>query len=97
MAMRTATLSNVASATSSTLLLAATNPGEADQRIIVNDSTAVLYVKFGTAASATSYTKQLIAGETWVLPVGKGGSIYSGVIHGIWASVNGNARLTQVV
>lgn len=97
MSIRTATVSSVASATSSTLLFAAVDPTSADQRIVVNDSTAVLYVKFGTAASSSSYTKQLAAGADWVFPVGPGGAIYTGVVHGIWASANGNARLTQAV
>lgn len=80
----------VASATSNTLLLAA----NANRRgaTITNDSTAVLYVSLGTnAASATSFTVKLAASAYYEVPFG-----YSGEIRGIWASVNGSARITEV-
>jgi hypothetical protein len=87
----TATLSNVASSASSVTLLASnTNRKNAT---IFNDSTAVLYVKFGTTASNSSYTVQMPAGSYYELPVGK---IYTGEIDGIWASANGNARVTEL-
>lgn len=85
---QTAATANVASSATSVTLFAAT--GNAKARAIFNDSTAVLYVKFGATASATSYTVQLAAGDYYEFPQ----PCYSGVVDGIWASVNGNARVT---
>lgn len=86
----TATLANVGSSTSSVQLLAS-NTGRLGA-VICNDSTSILYVKFGTAASATSYTYKVAAAGTLELPL----SLYTGVIHGIWVAVNGNARVTEL-
>lgn len=68
-----------------------------------NESTAVLYVKFGTTASATDYTLQIPAGGYYEFPVGSNGiyseqglsGIYSGRVDGIWASANGAAQVTS--
>lgn len=86
---QTATLANVASSASSVTLFAAA--GSTRARTIYNDSTAVLYVKFGTTASATSYTVQLAAGDYYEFPQ----PCYGGRVDGIWASANGNARVTS--
>jgi hypothetical protein len=83
-----ATLANVASSASSAPLIA---PGVGIHgRIIYNDSTAVLYVKFGATASITSYTVQVPAQGTFAFPQ----PLYDGEVDGIWASANGNARIT---
>jgi hypothetical protein len=95
--VRTATTSSVSGAATSTVLFAEVEPNLADIRTIVNDSTAVLYVKFGATASATDYTAKLNPGAYYEFPRGKDGSIYTGVVHGIWASATGAARLTQAV
>jgi hypothetical protein len=87
----TATLANVAGATASTTLQAANTARFGLQ--IVNDSTAVLYVKFGAAAASTSYTVQLQAGESWVMPPAYR---YTGIVTGIWDSATGNARVTEM-
>ena len=84
-----ATLANVASSGSSVNLFAAT--AKALGRTIFNDSTQVLYVKFGATASSSSYTVQLAAGAYYEFPQ----PAYSGNVDGIWASANGNARLTS--
>lgn len=87
---QSATLANVASsATNVTLFAAAT--GRTNMRAIYNDSTAVLYVKFGVTASSSSYTVQLGAGAYYEFPQ----PVYGGQVDGIWASANGNARLTS--
>ena len=77
----------IPSATSDTKLLG----GRHDRReaLIYNDSTAVLYVKWGRGASATSYSTQIPAGG--LLIVDK----YAGPLHGCWATVNGQARVTE--
>ena len=86
-----ATLTNVASSASNVTVVAA-NPSRR-ALIIVNDSTAILYLKFGATASATSYSVKLIAGETYNSPINH---IYTGIIDGIWAAANGAARVTEL-
>ena len=88
-AAASATLSNVASSVTNVTLLAANVSRR--NAIIVNDSTSVLYVKFGATASATSYTYRLPSYYTLELPV----PIYQGIIDGIWVSANGSARVTE--
>ena len=58
---------------------------------VYNDSTQVLYLKYGATATTSSYTVQVIAGGFFEDPFG-----YSGRVDGIWASANGNARVTEV-
>lgn len=84
----TSSVTSVADATSSTELLAAnTSRLEA---VIVNDSTAVLYVAFGETASSTNYTARLVQ-------YGYLTTQYTGQINGIWASdAGGNARITEL-
>lgn len=90
----TPALTNVAaSATSVTVLAANTSRLGAT---IVNDSSALLYLKFGATASTTSYTV-VLAGTAaapfayYEVPFG-----YTGIIDGIWASATGNARVTEL-
>lgn len=85
-----ATLANVASSASSVTLLAS----NAARRgvVIYNESTAILYVKFGATASATSYTVQIPAGGYWEMSH----PAYTGIIDGIWSAANGNARITEL-
>jgi hypothetical protein len=87
-----ATKANVASSASSGTILAA-NPNRIGA-FITNDSTAILYLDLtGGTASITSYTVQLAAnGGTHEVPFG-----YTGLITGIWAAANGNARVTEFV
>lgn len=85
----TATLSNVSSSASNVTLLAANAARKG--ATIFNDSSAILYVKFGTTASTSSYTVQMAAGGYFEVPFG-----YTGRIDGIWASANGNARVTEL-
>ena len=83
------TLANVASSASSVTLFAAASDTSA--RTIWNDSTAVLYVKFGTTASTSSFTVQLAAGAYYEFPQ----PLFAGRVDGIWASANGFARVTS--
>lgn len=59
-------------------------------RIIYNDSTAVLYVAFGTAASAGSCTTAVGTAATFIFPV----PVYGGQVTGAWASSAGSACAT---
>lgn len=85
----TATLSNVASSASNVTLLTANVARKG--ATIYNDSSAILYVKFGATASTSSYTVQLPASAYYEVPFS-----YTGRIDGIWASANGNARVTEL-
>ncbi len=84
-----ATLANVASSASSVTLF---SPSQAAGRYVFNDSSAVLYIKYGTTASATSYTVQVAAGGFYEFPQ----PLYKGRVDALWASANGNARCTEV-
>jgi hypothetical protein len=88
-AASTGTLSNVASSASSVTLLAS-NANRLGATIH-NDSIEIMYVKFGTTASATSYTVKMVADAYYEVPFG-----YTGRIDGIWASADGNARVTEL-
>lgn len=84
------TLANVsASATSVTVFASNAN---ARGRILHNDSTAALYLKYGATASTTSYTVRLDADAYFEFP----SPCYTGVVDGIWASATGSARTTEV-
>lgn len=85
----TATLANVASSATNVTVFSAAN--NINCRTVYNDSTAVLYLKFGATASTTSYTVQLAAGAYYEFPQ----PVYAGQVDGIWASANGAARTTQ--
>jgi predicted NUDIX family NTP pyrophosphohydrolase len=84
-----ATLSNVAGNASSVQLLASNSA----RRMVTihNDSTAILYVKFGTTASATSYTVKIPPDGFYEFPT----PMYTGRVDGIWSAANGAARITE--
>jgi hypothetical protein len=85
----TGTSSNVSSsATNVTLLSSNANRLGAT---VYNDSTKTLYLKLGSTASLTSFTVKLTAQAYYEVPAN-----YTGQIDGIWDSVNGNARLTEL-
>ena len=88
----TATVSSVAASATAVTLFAAGAGNDAGARTIFNDSTALLYVKFGATASSTDYTVQISAGGYYEVPA----PVYDGLITGIWTSATGSARLTQV-
>jgi hypothetical protein len=88
---QTATLANVASSITVVTLIAA-GTGR-NGRIIYNDSTAILYVAFGSGASTSNYTVQVPSQGTYDLG-NNGAGMYGGLVTGIWASANGNARVT---
>jgi hypothetical protein len=77
------------SATSGTILAA--NPNRLMARIW-NDSTQILYLnESGAAASTTAWTNRLAGGQYYELPH----PVHTGLITGIWAAANGNARVTE--
>jgi hypothetical protein len=85
-----------AAVTASVASSAATVPlfapaASANGRTVFNESTAVLYLKFGATASLTSYTVQIAAGGYFEFPA----PVYTGEVDGIWSAANGFARLTS--
>lgn len=88
----TPTLANVGDEIISTTLLAL-NTGRKGA-IIFNDSSAILYVKFGLTASTSSFTYKVNPFQTLEM---LSGVIYTGIITGIWASdAGGSARTTEL-
>lgn len=86
-----ATVTSVADTASSTTLLAAN--GGRRGFTIWNDSTEILYVKYGATASTTSFTFQMAAGAYYESPT----LAYRGRIDGIWANnASGAARITEL-
>jgi hypothetical protein len=83
-----ATVSRVATSTSVATLQAANTSRK--ELIIANDSAGILYVKLGTAASATDYTYKLAAGATVIE------AKYTGVVSGILDTGSGFAQSTEV-
>jgi hypothetical protein len=85
----TATLTNVSGSASNVTLLASNT--SARVRTAYNDSTAVLYLKFGATASTTSYTVQIPPNGYYEFPQ----PLYNGIVDGIWSAANGAVRLTE--
>lgn len=85
-----ATLSNVAASASSVTVLASNTSRK--MATFYNDSTAILYLKFGSTASATSHVVQMVGGAYYELP----SPIYTGIVTGIWASATGSVRVTEL-
>ena len=89
---QTAIRTSVASSASDGVLFAAN--GSAGGRTVFNESSAILYIAFGTlTASATNYTTQVAAGAYYEFPTA--GRFYGGEVRAIWASANGFARCTE--
>lgn len=89
----TSAITTVAASASSVSLLASNVNRKG--ATIVNDSSAVVYIKCGTTASTTSYTSTLAGAgaapfSSYEVPFG-----YTGAIDAIWASGTGNARITE--
>lgn len=87
---RNANVTSVNASASSVGLFSAVD--YATTRTIFNDSTAVLKVKYGTGASATSFTVTLQPGDLFEFPR----PTYDGVVEGIWTSATGAARMSEV-
>jgi len=80
-----ATVTSVADNAASTQLLASNTARSLVT--IVNTSSAALFVKYGTGATiTTSFTVKLNQFDYWEMPE----PIYTGVIHGIWATDPGD-------
>lgn len=85
-----AALTSVAASVTSVTLLAA----NANRRkfIIINDGTKNLFVAFAATATSAAYSVLLPGGQAYESEMND----YTGVISGIWATANGNARITEI-
>jgi hypothetical protein len=83
------TFRSVAASTSSPAQLALANPARR-MLVVVNESTAILYVKLGPGAAAIAggYTDQVGAGGTLTL---EPPDVWPGELTGIWAAPGGGA------
>lgn len=87
----TATVTQVGDSASS-ITLAAANANRFGL-IVENLSSAILYLKYGSGASATSHTVRLETGAVWEM----GYVVYTGVVAGLWASdAGGFAYVTEM-
>lgn len=87
----TATLTNVAASLTSVTLLASNSSRKG--AILYNDCSLPCYVKFGSTASTTSFTVYLTANSHLILD---SNPVYTGIITGIWTTVVGNMRVTEL-
>jgi hypothetical protein len=86
----TGTLSTVASSATSVTVLAANTARMG--ATVYNDSTQILYLGYSaTAASTSAYSVQVPPSGYVEIP-----AKYNGQLTGIWASANGNARVTEI-
>lgn len=90
----TGTITSVASSATDVSVLASNANRKGAS--VYNDSTQILYLACSNATSSTSvYTIQVASNAFFELPPCRDGSVYTGVLKGIWASANGNARVTE--
>lgn len=93
---RTGAMTTVAALATSAVILAANVRRKG--ATIVNDSTALMYIRLeAAAASASNYTVVLAGAAAapfsyYELPYG-----YTGEVRALWASATGNARITELV
>ncbi len=83
----------VSVASSATVVTLKTANTARRQLTIYNESTQVLRVKRGSAASATDYSFQLAPLDYYEAPM----PIYTGVLTGIWVAANGFAQVDEGV
>lgn len=89
-AFSTAAVTSTTVATSSVTVIAANSNRRA--LLLYNDGGNVVYVKFGTSASTSSFTVRLPANTVYELPV----PMYSGIITAIRSSGTGAVLATEV-
>lgn len=62
------------------------------RRSVLNSSSSLLYLKYGSGASTTSYSVPVPAGKLFTFPH----PTYTGRVTGVWSTANGNVRCTEV-
>ena len=87
---KTTTVNKIDSDTDSVMLLAENEARK--MATIYNNSTAYLSIKYGSDASADSFSLKISAGDYIELPH----PCYLGRIDGFWSEKNGNAMVTEI-
>jgi hypothetical protein len=77
------------SGSASSVTLKASNADRLGIRVY-NDSTATLYLKFGSSASSASYTVKMYPEDFYE------DYQYTGLISGVWSSATGSALVTEI-
>lgn len=86
----TVTRNNVTASITSVLLL---SPNSARKGVTIwNNSSASLYIEFGTASTTTSFSVKVNADGYYELPFG-----YIGSINGIWDAASGSALVRELI
>lgn len=87
-------VTSVAASVTAVTLFAADPAGlrNAMNRMIHNDSTATLYIKYGASASTSDYSVKIPADGYFEFPA----PAYDGLVTGAWAAATGNAHCTEV-
>lgn len=75
----------------STVVIVAANPNRKGC-IIYNNSSAILTLAFDGNDVSTKFTTKVGANSEYQVPFG-----FCGAIYGAWASVNGNAYITEFI
>jgi hypothetical protein len=93
----TSTLTTVAGSTTSVILAAANNNRKT--LIILNDSTADLYVSLNASPASPANHSLILGAKVGNTPSSLvlNGADYAGEIRGIWNIANGFARITEIV
>ena len=86
-----AVVTSVSSSQSNTTLLVAND--DRKMATIYNNSTSVLFIKYGATASVSSFSLKIGAGDYLEFPY----PCYTGQIDGFWEALNGNAMVTEIV
>jgi len=90
----TGTVTSLSQSTSSAQALASSSSRKG--ACFFNNSNARIYLKFGTTASNSSYTVDLLGGARYYLPICQGG-VYTGRIDAIWQSAgSGTLQITSL-
>lgn len=87
----TDTAANVASSVT-VVTLQALNAARKSWAVYNDSATAYLYLKFGSAASLTSFKVRVSPGGYYEAPPTP---LYTGIITGIWDAAVGSARVTE--
>jgi hypothetical protein len=88
----TSTITRIASSISDTTLLSSNSIRKA--AIFFNESTAIAYLKLGSASSLTSYTLQMDPRSTFII---EGNPIYYGQVNCTWSVANGFMEITELI
>jgi hypothetical protein len=91
--VRSATGSNssVASTTTNSTSILASNANRLGATIYQDDTVSYLYISLGSTCTPTNFTIKIAPGGYYEVPFG-----YTGAITGVWSAATGSARITEL-